>query len=481
MRSILAWFTVRGASFLAAGVVGILAGLILGSDAMISVGVLLVCLPMFSAMTARRARYQLRCERKIIPPRVPPGQPAKVAIRLENVSRISTGLLLAEETIPYSLGARPRYVLNGIERAGTREVSYPLRSDLRGKFVVGPMRVRIADVFGLVELTANFATRNTLTVTPRIVPLTSASTTGSWSSDGDGRTRMTAAAGEDDVIPRAYRDGDELRRVHWRSTARYGELMVRREEQRWQDRAVVILDSRRGAHAGTGPSSSFEFAVSAAASIGVHLARSGLDGHLLTDAGPMAGPAMFEDVLLDALSVMTTSRNHDFARTTAALSTIEGGLLVLVAGRLSADAAREIATARRHGRQGIALLLAVSTWASAAGREGQDGHAGYGHADVPDGEASSIGAGGGSNRANAGTSHQPDVARADGDRGTAAAPGETAVAEGILRAAGWRVVTVDAATPLAVAWQRLPQASGYLASSGRDVHDRGEVQAVPAR
>src|SRR5215470_95190 len=266
MRSVLAWFTVRGASFLAAGIVGILAGLVLGNHPMISVGVLLVGLPFFSAMTARRARYQLRCERHIIPPRVAPGQPATVAVRLENISRISTGLLLAEETIPYSLGARPRYVLNGIERSGSREVSYQLRSDLRGKFVVGPMRVRIAD----------FATKNTLTVTPKIVPLTSAATTGSWSSDGDGRTRMTAAAGDDDVIPRAYRDGDELRRVHWRSTARYGELMVRREEQRWQDRAVIILDSRRYAHAGTGPSSSFEFAVSAAASIGVHLARSGL-------------------------------------------------------------------------------------------------------------------------------------------------------------------------------------------------------------
>ncbi len=368
MRSVLAWFTVRGASFLAAGVVGVLAGLILGSGAMISVGVLLVSLPVFSALTARRARYQLRCDRQIMPPRVAPGQPATVAVRLENVSRISTGLLLAEETIPYSLGARPRYVLNGIERNGSREVTYQLRSDLRGKFVAGPMRVRIADVFGLVELTANFATRNTLTVTPKIVPLSSPATTGSWSSDGDGRTRMTAAAGDDDVIPRAYRDGDELRRVHWRSTARYGELMVRREEQRWQDRAVVILDSRRSAHAGNGPSSSFEFAVSAAASIGVHLARSGLDGHLLTDAAALAGPAMFEDVLLDALSVITPSRNYDFARTTAALSTIEGGLLVFVGGRLSADAAREIATARRHGRQGIAVLLAVSTWAGAGAR-----------------------------------------------------------------------------------------------------------------
>ncbi|MGN6794838.1 MAG: DUF58 domain-containing protein [Streptosporangiaceae bacterium] len=535
MRSVLAWFTVRGASFLAAGIVGILAGLILGSHPMISVGVLIVGLPVFSALTARRARYQLRCERHILPPRVAPGQPATVLVKLENISRISTGLLLAEETIPYSLGARPRYVLNGIERAGSREVSYQLRSDLRGKFVVGPMRVRIADVFGLVELSANFATKNTLTVTPKIIPLTSAATTGSWSSDGDGRTRMTAAAGDDDVIPRAYRDGDELRRVHWRSTARYGELMVRREEQRWQDRAVVILDSRRSAHVGSGPSSSFEFAVSAAASIGVHLARAGLDGHLLTDAGPLAGPAMYEDVLLDALSVVSTSRNHDFARTTAALTTIEGGLLVLIAGRLSVDAAREIATARRHGRQGIALLLAVSTWAAHAGRPrqadasgqdpgaGQDGHASTGLLG-PDGKngrgkparltkqtsqivpasQNGIHAGNGNRTQNgngarnvsdaeviaAATGHQEGAVQSAGihsdgsdiaaaGAGTGLAPGgpavggaaeasiaETAAAAAVLRAAGWRVITVDAATPLAVAWQQLPRSGSALLAAG---------------
>jgi uncharacterized protein (DUF58 family) len=466
MRSVLAWFTVRGASFLAAGIVGLLAGLILGSGAMISVGVLLLCLPVFSALTARRARYQLRCERQIMPPRVAPGQAATVAVRLQNVSRISTGLLLAEETIPYSLGARPRYVLNGIERSGSREVTYQLRSDLRGKFVVGPMRVRIADVFGLVELTANFATRNTLTVTPKILPLSSPATTGSWSSDGEGRTRMTAAAGDDDVIPRAYRDGDELRRVHWRSTARYGELMVRREEQRWQDRVVVILDSRRSAHAGNGPSSSFEFAVSAAASIGVHLARSGLDGHLLTDAGPLAGSAMFEDVLLDALSVITTSRNHDFARATAALSTIEGGLLVFIGGRLSTDSAREIATARRHGRQGIALLLATSTWAASAPRNGQDDQHPVRSGWVEPAAAGLTAAAATPDSAANGAARNGRKAATAlaASRGSDPAA-ETAAAAAVFKAAGWQVITADAATPLAVTWQSLPRSGSQLAAA----------------
>ncbi|MHB1876127.1 MAG: DUF58 domain-containing protein [Streptosporangiaceae bacterium] len=419
MGSLLSWFTVRGTSFLAAGVVAVLAGMFLGSSPLISVGALLLCLPVFSVITARRARYQLRCERTIAPPRVAPGQPATITLRLQNVSRIASGLLLAEDTVPFSLGARPRYVLNAIERGGAREVSYQLRSDLRGKFTVGPVRIRIADVFGLVELAADFAATSTLTVTPKVVPLISSPTTGSWSSDGEGRTRMTAAAGDDDVIPRPYRTGDELRRVHWRSTARYGELMVRREEQRWQDRAVLILDTRADAHAGTGPSSSFEFAVSAAASVGVHLARAGLGGQLLTDGGPVAGSAMFEDVLLDALSVVRPSRNRDFARTLAPLTTIEGGMIVLIAGRLSEQSARTLAAARRGGRQAIAILLATSTWAGPS----ETGPSETGPATGP------------------------------------AVTGltETGPAETVLRAAGWRVVSVDAATPLQVAWQRLPR------------------------
>src|ERR1700689_605690 len=402
MRSVLAWFTVRGASFLTAGIVGVLAALVLGSDTMVSVGAMLICLPLFSALIARRARYQLRCSRQIIPPRVSPGQPARVAVRLENVSRISTGLLLAEETIPYSLGARPRYVVNGIERGGSREVSYQLRPDVRGKFSIGPMRIRIADVFGLVELTANFASTNPLTVTPKVVPLTSASVNGSWSSDGDGRTRMTAAAGDDDVIPRAYRNGDELRRVHWRSTARYGELMVRREEQRWQDRAVLILDTRRGAHAGSGAGSSFEFAVSAAASVGVHLAREGLGGQLVTDTGAINATGAFEDVLLNSLAVIKQSRGHDVASGTAALRS-SSGLVVAVMGRMSPGVARQLAASRHDSGPAIALLLAVSTWAA----PGPGSHE------------------------------------------------ETDQAAGILRAAGWRVARLDASTQLAVAWQQI--------------------------
>ncbi|HEY3956968.1 MAG TPA: DUF58 domain-containing protein [Streptosporangiaceae bacterium] len=411
MHSLLAGFTTRGKSFLAAGLAAVLCGLVLGEPALVRVGALVFLLPLLSALAAGRTRYRLSCVRQISPPRVPAGQPVRVLLRIENVSRLPTGLLLAEDEVPYTLGSRPRFVLERIERGGTRELDYPLRSDVRGKFTVGPLRLRVADVFGLVELGRSFSSSSTLVVSPKIVPLPGGAVTGSWLGEGDGHAKA-AAAGEDDAGTRPYRDGDELRRVHWRSTARYGELMVRREEQQWRNHAVLLLDARRSAHVGNGATSSFEFAVSAAASIGVQLAMHGFDGQLVTDSGAAAGPGGFEDVMLDSLAVIKPSARRDLTRALAAVRPRASGLLVVVAGRLTAAEATSLVTSHPGGTPALALLLAVSAWAP-----GQ---------------------------------------QATGDE-------ETEKAAAVLTAAGWRVSIVRPDTPLAAAWRRLqgtPAAAG---------------------
>ena len=144
-------------------------------------------------------------------------------------------------------------MLDRVEAGGRREVSYRVRSDLRGRYPLGPLQLRLTDPFGMCELTRSFSTYDTLTVVPRVEPLPPVRLSGEAQGYGDGPQRSLALAGEDDVIPRGYRHGDDLRRVHWRSTARYGELMVRREEQPQRARCTVLLDTRRRRLPGRGP------------------------------------------------------------------------------------------------------------------------------------------------------------------------------------------------------------------------------------
>lgn len=248
-------------------------------------GLLLAVLPLVCVAVLFRTRYRVAASRRLTPARVPAGSEARVHLRMDNVSRLPTGLLMLQDRVPYVLGPRPRFVLDRVEAGGRREVSYRVRSDLRGRYPLGPLQLRLTDPFGMCELTRSFSAHDTLTVIPRTEQLPPVRLTGESAGYGDGRQRSLALAGEDDVIPRGYRHGDDLRRVHWRSTARYGELMVRREEQPQRARCTVLLDTRRTAYQGAGPDSAFEWAVSGAASALVHVLERGFSVRLLTDTG----------------------------------------------------------------------------------------------------------------------------------------------------------------------------------------------------
>jgi uncharacterized protein (DUF58 family) len=467
--SLLAAMTTRGSSFLAAGVAAACTGYLLGERALLCVGLALVALPLLAALAARRGQYRLSVSRMISPPRVPAGHTATVTLRLENVSRTSTGLLLAEDAVPYALGARPRYVLDKVERNGTRELTYPLRSDLRGRFEIGPLQLRVADSFGLVEVSRSLTGRTPFVVTPRVVPLARTVISRSWAGEGEGRARLASMAGEDDVIPRAYLHGDERRRVHWRSTARYGELMVRREEQRWRNRATVLLDGRSMSHLGSGAGSSFEMAVSAAASVGVHVSQEGLTGQFISDNDIIRAGPFFEDRLLDALAVIRPSSVRTLDRTFKELKVIGAGVIIAVMGRMSQAEARRLAACRTEGSQGIVLLLDVASWADAGRRPSLA-------SSVAIGTESSDPASAGDGQA---ASERDGTATATGLRPPSAHAVESAAVAAVLRGAGWHVTTVDADSSLANAWQRLPRAAEMLVATGTTLYP-GSGSELPA-
>ena len=87
-----------------------------------------------------------------------------------------------------------------------------------------------------------------LLVVPRVRPLGAGGPAGGHGGGGEGARRTIAVHGEDDVSTREYRHGDDLRKVHWRATARTGELMVRLEERPWRSQATLLLDTRSRAH-----------------------------------------------------------------------------------------------------------------------------------------------------------------------------------------------------------------------------------------
>lgn len=229
--------TTRGRCFLGVGVLIGLVGFLLGERDLLRVAVLVLALPLLSALAVRRAGYRLSCVRRIDPVRVQSGRQATVVLTVRNVSRLPTGLLLLEDEVPYALGSRTRFVIERLEPFGARDLVYRVSSDLRGRFAVGPLRVQVTDPFGLITLDRSFTGADRLIVTPRVMPLPTVRPPGGRSGGGEGDTTTAATAGEDDVVPRQYRTGDDLRRVHWRSTARHGELMVRREERQWRTRA----------------------------------------------------------------------------------------------------------------------------------------------------------------------------------------------------------------------------------------------------
>ncbi|MFH9398299.1 DUF58 domain-containing protein [Streptomyces sp. NPDC017638] len=387
VRTALAGLTTRGRSFLAAGVAAAVCAFLLGQSDLLRVGLLLAVLPLICATVLYRTRHRVAGSRLLAPARVPAGSEARVHLRMDNVSRLPTGLLMLQDRVPYVLGPRPRFVLDRMEPGGHREVSYRVRSDLRGRYPLGPLQLRLTDPFGMCELTRSFSAQDTLTVIPRVVPLTPVRFAGEAKGYGDGRQRSPALAGEDDVIPRGYRYGDDLRRVHWRSTARHGELMVRREEQPRRSRCTVLLDTRGGAYEGAGPDSAFEWAVSAAASVLAHMLERGFSVRLLTDGGstvPGEGGDGFAGsgqevaeaagLLLDTLAVIDYSDGTGLSRAYDVLRAGNEGLLIAFLGDLDEDQATTVAKMSRRSGGAVAFVLDPDTWTREATDVPRPGH-----------------------------------------------------------------------------------------------------------
>lgn len=363
-----AGLTVRGRSLLAGGIATAVCALVLDERDLLRIGLFVCVLPLVSLLLAVRTRRSVRVTRSLLPERVSVGTRAEVALDLSGGPVF--GALRLADTVPDAAGpvpaAPPRFTVHRIGARGAR-VTYPLAPVLRGAQRIGPLTGRAVGALGLAEFSREMIGADRLLVVPQVVALQ-----GAPRALGSGEGIPGAAArqgqGSPDVLVRPYRQGDELRRVHWRSTARHDELMVRLEERPWHAGVSVLLDRRDHAHRGHGAGASLEYAVTLAAAIGAHLIRRGEPLEIMTEDGvPLTSPSDGAgspghglDPMLDALALLRPVARPDLTGP----PTAPGRDVVAVLGALTPEDAGTLAA--RHPGGGYAILLDTPTWAGGA-------------------------------------------------------------------------------------------------------------------
>lgn len=354
--------TPRGKGLVAVGVLLALMALVWGQRDLLSVAILLIVLPIVAGLLVARKEPPLGIERVVTPAHVTVGSVAEVQLAVSNRARRRLGTMLLTDELPPELGAPVRRVLADLPAAQARLTAYPVCPTARGRFDLGPLRATTIDPFGLVKATRVYRDTASVLVVPRVDPLVDGALRADHWGRGEGAAATLAARGDEDVIPREYRQGDDLRRIHWRASARADDLMVRREETPWTRRATVLVDLRASCHAGTGPASSLEVALSAAASVAVHLLRRGWSVRLVSTDGRVLMPtnsgAEGEGALLTTLALVRPWPGSELSLAGAG----DGLVVAVVSSERAVAEALGGRLARAPGQSGIALVLDSAAW-----------------------------------------------------------------------------------------------------------------------
>lgn len=292
--------TVRGWAVLTTTVVLAATAALFGIEELFAVATAASILLVSCALWVWRRPWNLGSGRQVRPQLVPTGAAVQVELGLLNRSGQPSPVVAARDG---SAGGRSwaAFAVAPLQPGEMALTSYRLPTFERGVFEVGPLILELTDPFGLVSATRTGAAASTLTVHPRTVALRPPRR-----SNGSARPQPEAAAmigqhGSDLYAVREYRTGDDLRRVHWPSTARLGELMIRQEETPTQSRLTVDVDLRKS----TWVEGGLETALSVAASLFDDALGDKIPVRLRTSAGVDTGFISWPEhryVALDALA-----------------------------------------------------------------------------------------------------------------------------------------------------------------------------------
>jgi uncharacterized protein (DUF58 family) len=297
--------TERAYAVLAGGGLLWVASRVVGSPDLHVLSVGILALVPLGAVVVFLRRHRLEATRRLSTRRAFPGGRVRVDIEVRNRRGSRTPFLLLEDRIPAPLGTPARLVIPSVAGGGRERASYEVTARRRGRYAVGPLVASVADPFDLARHRIEFEEVHDVVVYPEVEELEAVQLASPVGGSGESASRQLFRTGEDFYTMRQYEMGDDLRRIHWPSTARTGSLMIRQDETARRAAAVLYVDTRRSATGGA--REPFERAVSAAASIGSLYLRTGYSVRLATP--DLAPQQLSREQFLEALALMQPSRS----------------------------------------------------------------------------------------------------------------------------------------------------------------------------
>jgi uncharacterized protein (DUF58 family) len=295
---------------------------------------------------------RLKLVRAVEPPRVEKGQPAIAVVQATNRSwRALSGLVIEQR-----LGATVfRAELPTLARAATSLRTYRLPTSQRGTYSIGPVEIPRADPFGLCRRVTALGEPQLISVHPRALSLRPLPT--GTSRNLEGPSSDTSPQGSVTFHRlREYVIGDDLRTVHWPSTARLGKLVVRHYVDTAQPYTVVLVDLRPEVYS----PETFEEAMDVAASVATSMSSGKAPVQVRTTAGErVGGPGQRDPVpLVDYLTDVAPTPGGSLSAQLVPLRRDRGGsALVVVTGELDVESLPAIASMSRFDHVIVTSLV----------------------------------------------------------------------------------------------------------------------------
>ncbi len=349
----------RGGFRAMVGALGLLgAGKVLGATELYLLGAGLTSLIGVALLWVRLTRVHLNATRRVGSGRIHRGALANVELTITNEAARRSTTVKIRDALSGTSGAA--MLIGPLARGEGARAAYQLPTGVRGVLTVGPLDVQWSDPFGLCTRRKAVLGETELLVYPQIEVLLPVAHASRHDPVATARNpNALAPTGDDFFALRRYVIGDDLRRVHWPSLARGGELLTRQHEQTRHEATTVMLNVEQGQLS----SECFEQAVSAAASVLAAASAASDDFRLCTSAGADCGFTTGRaqlDGLLAALAVQQPQPNAALASALDRLTRTEaGGSLVVIGADAEGTETLPLAALRRSFAYVVTVAFAL--------------------------------------------------------------------------------------------------------------------------